>query len=91
MKKITVIRGDGIGPEVIDAALLVLEASEAKLKFEFVNAGESVMKEYGTPLPDEVIESIKKNKVALKGPVTTPIGSGFRSVNVELRNFSSTS
>jgi len=85
MKKITVIRGDGIGPEVIDAALLVLEASGAKLKFEFVNAGESVMKEYGTPLPDEVIESIKKNKVALKGPVTTPIGSGFRSVNVELR------
>ncbi|MCS4541866.1 MAG: isocitrate/isopropylmalate dehydrogenase family protein [Euryarchaeota archaeon] len=82
---ITLIPGDGIGPEVTDAAVKVLEASGADIEFERVKAGEAAIKEYGTPLPDEVLQSIKKNKVALKGPVTTPIGYGFRSVNVSIR------
>lgn len=82
---ITLIPGDGIGPEVTDAAVKVLEASGANIEFERVKAGEAAIKEYGTPLPDEVLQSIKKNKVALKGPVTTPIGYGFRSVNVSIR------
>lgn len=82
---ITLIPGDGIGPEVTDAAVKVLEASGADIEFERVKAGEAAIKEYGTPLPDEVLQSIKKNKIALKGPVTTPIGYGFRSVNVSIR------
>lgn len=85
MKTITVIPGDGIGPEVIDSCLRVIEATGIKLIYERVNAGESVMKSEGTPLPERVLDTIRKNKLALKGPVTTPIGSGFRSVNVALR------
>lgn len=83
--KITLIPGDGIGPEVMDAALKVLEASGVKLEFEEMKAGEAAMKEYGTPLPEELLQSIRENKVALKGPITTPVGGGFRSVNVGLR------
>jgi isocitrate dehydrogenase (NAD+) len=82
---VTLIPGDGIGPEVITAARRVLEATGLKFEWEIVEAGAGVMAKYGTPLPDEVIASIKKNKVALKGPITTPIGVGFRSVNVALR------
>ncbi|AZT91137.1 isocitrate/isopropylmalate dehydrogenase family protein [Caldicellulosiruptor changbaiensis] len=82
---ITLIPGDGIGPEVTDAARRVLNASGVKIEWEVVEAGEKVMQEHGTPLPDYVLESIKKNKVALKGPITTPVGTGFRSVNVALR------
>jgi len=82
---ITLIPGDGIGPEVIKAARIVLEASGVKINWEIVEAGEEVIQKFGTPLPNYVIDSIKKNKVALKGPITTPIGTGFRSVNVELR------
>jgi len=82
---ITLIPGDGIGPEVTEAARRVLDASGVKIEWEVVEAGEKVMQEYGTPLPDYVLESIKKNKVALKGPITTPVGTGFRSVNVALR------
>ncbi len=85
MYNITLIPGDGIGPEVADAAKRVIDASGVKINWEIQNAGEHVMQEYGTPLPNHVIESIKKNKVALKGPITTPIGTGFRSVNVALR------
>ncbi len=85
MKTITVIPGDGIGPEVIDSCLRVIEATGVKLIYERVNAGESVMKSEGTPLPERVIDSIRKNKIVLKGPITTPVGSGFRSVNVALR------
>lgn len=85
MYNITLVPGDGIGPEVADAAKRVIDASGVKINWEIQNAGEHVMQEYGTPLPDHVIESIKKNKVALKGPITTPIGTGFRSVNVALR------
>lgn len=83
--KITLIPGDGIGPEVTEAARMVLDASGVKIEWEIVEAGEKVMEKFGTPLPDYVLESIKKNKVALKGPITTPIGTGFRSVNVALR------
>jgi len=82
---ITIIPGDGIGPEVTTAACKVLEATGVKFNWEIGEAGAGVMEKYGTPLPDSVIASIRKNKVALKGPVTTPIGVGFRSVNVALR------
>ena len=83
--KITLIPGDGIGPEVIYATKDIIDKSGANIEWEILNAGMCVMDEYKTPLPDEVIDSIKKNKVALKGPITTPVGSGFRSVNVGLR------
>ncbi|RJO63302.1 MAG: isocitrate/isopropylmalate dehydrogenase family protein [Dehalococcoidia bacterium] len=82
---ITLIPGDGIGPELTEATRRVLEATGVKFNWDIVHAGTDVMAEYGTPLPPHVIESIRKNKVALKGPITTPIGSGFRSVNVALR------
>ncbi len=85
MKKITLIPGDGIGPEVIEATLLVLEKTGASLEFEMVKAGAETMERDDTPLPQEVLDSISRNKVGLKGPITTPVGSGFRSVNVELR------
>lgn len=83
--EITLIPGDGIGPEVTGAARKVIEAAGVNVKWDVVEAGAKVMDEYKTPLPDYVLESIKKNKIALKGPVTTPVGSGFRSVNVALR------
>jgi isocitrate dehydrogenase (NAD+) len=82
---ITLIPGDGIGPEVTEATRRVLEATGVKFNWELGEVGTYAMEKYGTPLPASVIESVKKNKVALKGPVTTPIGSGFRSVNVALR------
>jgi isocitrate dehydrogenase (NAD+) len=82
---VTLIRGDGIGPEVTEAAKRVVDSSGIKINWEIVDAGEAVIKEFGTPLPDYVLESIKKNKIALKGPITTPVGKGFRSVNVTLR------
>ncbi|NYC95253.1 isocitrate/isopropylmalate dehydrogenase [Clostridium acetobutylicum] len=88
MKKnhtITLIPGDGIGPEVTGAAKKVIEAAGVSITWDIVEAGAKVMDEYGTPLPEYVLESIKKNKIALKGPITTPVGSGFRSVNVALR------
>ena len=82
---ITLIPGDGIGPELTEATRRVLEATGVKFNWDIVHAGTDVMAEYGTPLPSHVLDSIRKNKVALKGPITTPIGSGFRSVNVALR------
>lgn len=85
MHRITFIPGDGIGPEVSLAAKRCIDATGVKIEWEQVEAGSDVIERYGTPLPDEVIESIKKNKVALKGPLTTPVGKGFRSVNVALR------
>ena len=85
MVKVTLIPGDGIGPEVTDAAKLVAAATGVDIDWEVVDAGERAIKASGTPLPDAVLDSIKRNKVALKGPITTPIGSGFRSVNVALR------
>lgn len=83
--RVTLIPGDGIGPEVSQAAVRVIEASGVKIDWEVQEAGEEVMARYGTPLPDSVLESIRRNKVALKGPITTPVGTGFRSVNVAIR------
>ncbi|MDQ3986130.1 MAG: isocitrate/isopropylmalate family dehydrogenase [Actinomycetota bacterium] len=83
--RVTLIPGDGTGPEIADATRRVLEASGAKFDWDVQYAGESVMDEFGTPLPDHVLDSIKANKVAIKGPITTPVGKGFRSVNVALR------
>jgi isocitrate dehydrogenase (NAD+) len=82
---VTLIPGDGVGPEICDAAVRVLEATGVQFDWDVRQAGENVIKEFGTPLPEHVLASIRKNKVALKGPITTPIGSGFRSVNVALR------
>ncbi len=82
---ITLIPGDGIGPEVTEATRRVLEASGVGFRWELAYAGAEVLEKSGTPLPDSVLASIRKTRVALKGPVTTPVGMGFRSVNVALR------
>jgi isocitrate dehydrogenase (NAD+) len=82
---VTLIPGDGIGPEVTSATRKVLAASGVIIDWEIVDAGQSAVEKTGTTLPDDTLDSIKKNKVALKGPLTTPIGGGFKSVNVELR------
>jgi len=82
---VTLIRGDGTGPELVEAAKKVLDATGVQFRWDVVEAGVDIMKTAGTPLPPNVIESIRKNKVALKGPITTPIGTGFRSVNVAMR------
>lgn len=83
--KVTLIPGDGIGPEIALAAKKIIDATGVKIDWEEVKAGADVIDQYGTPLPQYVLDSVKKNKVALKGPLTTPIGKGFRSVNVTLR------
>lgn len=85
MYNITLIPGDGIGLEVSKAMKKVVEATGVDIYWEEVIAGEAVIEKYNTPLPDYVLESIKKNKIAIKGPITTPVGKGFRSVNVALR------
>lgn len=85
MKQITLINGDGIGPEICDAVVKIIEASGLKINWDIQTAGADVIESEGIPLPERVINSIKKNKLALKAPVTTPIGKGFRSVNVQLR------
>jgi isocitrate dehydrogenase (NAD+) len=85
MYKITLIPGDGIGPEVANATKRLIDASGVKITWDIQDAGENMIKEYGTPLPEAVKESIRNNKIAIKGPITTPIGTGFRSVNVALR------
>ncbi len=84
--RVTLIPGDGTGPELTEAARRVLEATGVAFDWDIQEAGVEVMEEAGTPLPDETLESIKRNGVALKGPITTPIGTGFRSVNVALRH-----
>lgn len=85
MYNVTLIPGDGVGPEISEATTKVLEATGVKFDWDVQNAGEDVYAVEGDPLPDRVIESIKKNRIAIKGPVTTPVGTGFRSVNVTLR------
>jgi isocitrate dehydrogenase (NAD+) len=82
---VTLIPGDGIGPELASAARQVLEATGIGFEWDVQEAGEATIASEGTPLPDRVIESIRRNGVAIKGPITTPVGSGFRSVNVGLR------
>jgi len=83
--RVTLIPGDGTGPELVAAARRVLEATGIRFSWDVQEAGADVMDRYGTPLPDKVLDSIRVNGVALKGPITTPIGTGFRSVNVAIR------
>lgn len=85
MHHITLIPGDGIGPEVANAAKKVVDATSVKISWETVNAGEAVWKSTGSLVPDEVFHSLEKNRIALKGPITTPVGKGFRSINVMFR------
>ena len=84
--RVTLIPGDGTGPELTEATRRVLEATGVDLEWDVRQAGVDVMGEAGTPLPEDTLDSIKENGVALKGPITTPIGTGFRSVNVALRH-----
>ena len=83
--KVTLIPGDGTGPEITEVTVKVIEATGVKIDWEIAHAGIDIMEKEGTPLPQKTLESIAKNKVALKGPITTPIGTGFRSVNVAIR------
>ena len=83
--RVTLIPGDGIGPELAEATRRVLDASGVEFEWEVVEAGEAVIADHGTPLPQGVLDSIMRNRVAIKGPITTPVGEGFRSVNVTLR------
>src|SRR5213080_2505519 len=85
MHRITLIPGDGIGPEVSSAVVRIIEASGVEIEWETHIAGQEALDKFGTTLPDELLESIKRNKVGLKGPITTPVGKGFTSVNVGLR------
>ncbi|MGI8650185.1 MAG: isocitrate/isopropylmalate dehydrogenase family protein [Rubrobacter sp.] len=82
---VTLIPGDGIGPDLTESVKTVIAALDVEIEWEVAEAGETVMDKEGTPLPESVLESIRKNKVAIKGPLTTPVGTGFRSVNVALR------
>ncbi len=83
--RVTLIPGDGIGPELAEATTRVLDATGIDFEWETVEAGEATIAQYGTPLPEHVLESVRRNRIALKGPITTPVGGGFRSVNVTLR------
>jgi isocitrate dehydrogenase (NAD+) len=82
---VTLIPGDGIGPELTTAMTRVVEATGVDIEWEIAEAGSDQIDKYGTPLPESTLDSIRKNKVAIKGPITTPIGGGFRSVNVAIR------
>ncbi|MDP3879145.1 MAG: isocitrate/isopropylmalate dehydrogenase family protein [Dehalococcoidales bacterium] len=82
---VTLVPGDGVGPEVVEAARRVLEATGVKFRWDVINAGADALEKEGSLLPERLLESIRQNKIALKGPTTTPIGTGFRSVNVALR------
>ena len=83
--KVTLITGDGIGPEIADAARRCIDAAGGNIDWEIMEAGTDAMEKYGTPLPDATLESVRKNGVCLKAPITTPVGTGFRSINVYLR------
>ena len=85
MHNITLIKGGGIGPEITDAVVKIIKAAGVDIVWDIQTAGADVIKKEGVPLPQRVIDSVKRNKIALKSPVTTPIGKGFRSVNVQLR------
>jgi isocitrate dehydrogenase (NAD+) len=85
MRRVTLIPGDGVGPEIVEACRRVIEATGAAIEWDVQEAGADVMDKYGTPLPMQVLDSIRANGVAMKGPITTPVGSGFRSINVALR------
>jgi isocitrate dehydrogenase (NAD+) len=83
--KITLIPGDGTGPEISEVTAKVVEATGVKIDWEIAHAGVDIMEKEGTPLPQSTLDSVRRNKIAIKGPVTTPIGTGFRSVNVAIR------
>lgn len=85
MPKVTLIKGDGIGPEIAEAARRCIDATGAPIEWDLQEAGTDIMKTTGTPLPETTIESLRKNGIGLKAPITTPVGTGFRSVNVHLR------
>jgi isocitrate dehydrogenase (NAD+) len=85
MKEITIIRGDGIGQEIMTAAIDVINATGVQINWEYQDAGLTAIEKYKDPIPPQTLESIRRNKILFKGPLTTPIGSGFRSVNVALR------
>ena len=85
MKDITLITGDGIGPEIAEAAKRCIDATGAQINWDIVEAGSAVMEKIGSPMPEETMASIRKNRVGLKAPITTPVGTGFRSINVHLR------
>ncbi len=85
MHNVTLIKGDGIGPSIMDEAVKIIDASGVKINWEQAEAGMAAFEKYGSPLPDETLASIEKNRVAFKGPLTTLEGKGFRSINVELR------
>src|SRR3989338_7779885 len=82
--RITLLPGDGIGPEVSGAMKRCIDATGVKVEWEEQPVGEFAIKKFGTPLPEQALASVRKNKVAIKGPIATPIGTGFRSVNVQL-------
>jgi len=83
--RVTLIPGDGIGPEVAEAARAVVDATGVEVEWDVQEAGAATLEREGTPLPDRVLDSVRRSRTALKGPITTPVGSGFRSVNVALR------
>lgn len=85
MHNVTLIKGDGIGPSIMDVAVKIIDASGVKIHWEEVEAGIAAYETHGTPITEETFASIEKNKVAFKGPLTTPVGKGFRSINVALR------
>jgi isocitrate dehydrogenase (NAD+) len=85
MTNVTLVTGDGVGPEIAEATRRCIDATGARLNWDIVEAGTDVMEREGTPLPQKTIDSIKKNGTALKAPITTPVGTGFRSINVHLR------
>jgi isocitrate dehydrogenase (NAD+) len=85
MHRVTLIPGDGIGPSIADSAVRIIDAAGVRIAWEEVEAGVAAIDKYKDPLPQNVLESIRRTHVALKGPLTTPVGSGFRSVNVALR------
>lgn len=85
MTDVTLVTGDGIGPEIAKATRRCIDATGTQINWDIKEAGTDVMQREGTPLPDATVESIKKNGIALKAPITTPVGTGFRSINVHLR------
>jgi isocitrate dehydrogenase (NAD+) len=85
MHNVTLIKGDGIGPSIMDVAVKIINASGAKINWEEADAGMGAVEKHGTPIPDVTLASIEKNRIAFKGPLTTPVGKGFRSINVALR------
>ena len=85
MHNVTLIKGDGIGPSIMDEAVKVIDASGVKIHWELAYAGLAAFEKFGTPLPDETMASFDKTRLAFKGPLTTVVGTGFRSINVALR------